>query len=121
MFRPSGSRKIWCACAVGEPDDLVFDRGAVARAGALDLARIHRRAVEVGSDQVVDGGIGVGDVAVELRLRSTRIGEEREGDRLGIARLRLQAVEVDRASVEPRRRAGLEPQELEAQRAQACR
>ena len=38
------------------------------------------------------------------------------GDRLGVARLGLEPREIDRAAVEPRRRAGLEPLELEAQR-----
>ena len=29
---------------VGEADDLVFDRGAVARADGVNLPRVHRRA-----------------------------------------------------------------------------
>ena len=52
--------------AVGEADDLVLDGGAVAGAGGLDLAGVHRGAVEVVADEVVDVGVGVGDVAGEL-------------------------------------------------------
>ena len=81
---------------------------------------IHGRAVEVGADQVVDRRIGVGDMAVELGL-GDRIGEEREGDRVGIARLGLEPREIDRAAVEPRRRAGLEPLELKSEREEAFR
>ena len=36
-LRPSGSRKSWCAVLVGEADDFVFDRRAVARPDAFDL------------------------------------------------------------------------------------
>src|SRR5262249_4089521 len=36
--------------ALAEADDLVLDRGAIARPAALDLARIHRRAMHVGAD-----------------------------------------------------------------------
>ena len=99
------------ALAVCEPDDLVFDRRAVARARALDLAGIHGCAVEVGPDQVVDRRVGVGDMAVELGL-GDRVGEERERDRVGIPGLRLQPGEIDRAAVQARRRAGLEALEL---------
>ncbi len=38
---------------VGEADHLVLDRRAIARADATDLAGVHRRAVEVGADDVV--------------------------------------------------------------------
>ena len=49
------------------------------------------------------------------------VGQERERDRVVVARLDLQPREVDRPAVEPGRRAGLEPPELEAERAQAPR
>ena len=75
---PLGLEEDLVLLAVGEADDLVLDRGAVARAGALDLARVHRGPVQVGADDVVDGGVGRGDVAVELRLRrSGRSGTRR--------------------------------------------
>ncbi len=115
-----GLEKNLVCLAVGEADDLVFDRRTVPRTGALDLARIHRCAVKVGSDHIVHCSIGVGDVAVELRLRQS-LREEREGHRLGVSRLWLQAAEVDRPPVQPRWRAGLESQQLESQAAQALR
>ena len=87
---PFGLQEDLVALAVGKPDDLVFDRWAVTRAGALDLAGVHRGAVQVGPDQVVDGGVGIGDMAVELGLVD-RVGEERERNRLGVARLAARA------------------------------
>ena len=41
--------------ALAEADDLVLDRRAIARAAALDLPGIHRRAVHVRPDDVVGG------------------------------------------------------------------
>ena len=105
--------------AIGEADDLVLDRRAVPGARRLDLSRIHRGPVQVGPDDVVNGRIGVRDVAIELVLGDP-IGEERERHRVGIAGLRLQPLEIDGASVEPRRRAGLEPPELEAELEAGC-
>ena len=99
---------------VGEAHDLVFDRRTVPRAARLDLAAVHRRTVQVRADQVVHRRIGVRDPAGQL-LDVEPIGEKRE--RLGpvVARLQFDAVVVDRAAVEPRRRAGLEPLESKAQ------
>ena len=53
-------------------------------------------------------GVVVGDVADDLRRRDP-IGQEREGRRRVVAGLRLEPGPVDRAAVEPRRRAGLQP------------
>ena len=106
------------AVLVGEAHDLVLDRRAVARPAALDLARVHRRPVQVGADQLVDRLVGVGDVAIELRLRDA-LGREAERPRLGVAGLRLALVEVDGAAVEPAGRAGLEAGQLEAAAGQA--
>ena len=63
------------AILVGEAHHLVLDRRAVARPATLDLPGVHRGAVQVGADQVVDLGRGVGDVAHQLRLR--RCGRSR--------------------------------------------
>ena len=63
------------AFLVGEAHHLVFDGRAVARPPALDLAGVHRRAMQVGADQIVDRFIRVGDVAVHLRLRDAFGGE----------------------------------------------
>src|SRR5262249_36976279 len=103
---------------VGEADDLVLYGRAVARPAALNLSRVHRRPLEVGTDQPVHLLVGVGDVAIELRLRDPR-GGEAERPRLGVAGLYLGPGEVDGAAVEPARRAGLEAGELEATRCEA--
>ncbi len=66
----------------------------------------------------MDVGVGRRDVTVELRTRDPP-GQEREGDRVVVARLAHQAVEVDGPAVEPRGRAGLEPSQLEAERQEA--
>ena len=42
---------------VGELDDLVFDRRAVARADGLDLAAVHRRAMHVLADDAMRLGV----------------------------------------------------------------
>ena len=54
---------------VGEADDFVFDAGAIARAGGLDLAAVHRGAVQVGADDVVDGLIGGAKITIDLWKR----------------------------------------------------
>ena len=52
---------------VGELDDLVLDRRAIARPDALDLPGIHRRAVDVLADQPQRLRRGERDVAAHLR------------------------------------------------------
>ena len=54
------------AVFVGEADDFVFDAGAVAWAAGEDLAGVHRRAVQIRSDEFVHALVGVGDVHGEL-------------------------------------------------------
>ena len=62
---------------VGEAHDLVFDRRAIARAARVDLAAVHRRAMQIRADQVVDRFVGVRDVAGQL-LDVELVGEKRE-------------------------------------------
>ena len=116
---PLGLEEDLVRSSVGEPDDLVLDRGAVSGSGALDLAGIHRGPVEVGPDQVVDLGRGAGDLAVELWLLDPVV-EERERDRLEVAGLRLDLREVDGPAVESGRGAGLESPQLETERSEAA-
>ena len=101
------------ARAVGEAHHLVLDRGAVARADALDLAGVQGRPVQVGADQVVPGRRGVGDVAHDLRLRDS-FGQGRERLRRVVARLDLEAGVIDGPAVQARRRPGLQPAQAEA-------
>ena len=44
---------------VGKAHDFVLDAGAIARAGGSDLAAVHRGAMEIGADDLVNGGVGV--------------------------------------------------------------
>ena len=87
---------------VGKLDDLVFDGGAVARAGGVDLAAVHGRAMDVLADDAMGFRRGVGDVAGDLGLGDAA-GAEAEGRGIGVAGLRLKAGKVDGAAVEARR------------------
>jgi hypothetical protein len=92
------------AVLVGEPHDLVFDRRAVAGAAGADLAAVHRRAVQVAADQVVDLLVGVGDPAGNLLDRQLAGQKGKRRGRI-VAGLDLQTAEVD--TVRPFRRAGV--------------
>ena len=63
---------------VGEFDDFVFDRRAIARADALDAARVHGRAVNVFADEAQGFRRCKSDVAAHLRLEDF-FGAEAEG------------------------------------------
>ena len=99
--------------ALAEAHDLVLDRRAIARAAALDLAGIHRRAMHIGADDRVGRPVGAGDAALDLRVLDA-LGQRRERLRRIVARLHLEARPVDGAAIEPRRRAGLQPAERKA-------
>ena len=103
------------AVTVGEPHHLVLDARAVAGAAGADLSGKHRGPVEVGPDQVMDRGACPRDPAEQLLLVD-RVGEKREGLRLGVARLLLERVKVDALRRESAGGAGLEPLEAEAGR-----
>ena len=101
-----------------EPHHLVLDRGAIARADAVDLARVHRCPVQVGADDGVRGLRRGGDAAFDLRVGDP-LREEREGHGRVVAGLHLHAGPVDGARREPRRRAGLQPAEPQIECQQA--
>ncbi len=107
---------------VREPDDLVLDRRAVARADALDRALVQRRPVQVGADEVVGRRGRVGDPARPLGQRRRRaVVIEREPRRRIVARLPLERRVVDGLAVDAARRAGLEPRQRQAQPRQRAR
>ena len=99
-------------------DDLVFDGGAVARAGGVDLAAVHGRAMDVLADDAMGLRRGVGDVAGDLRLGDAA-GAEAEGRGIGVAGLRLEARKIDGAAIEARRSSGLEAAVAEAESLEA--
>ena len=103
------------ALFLGEADDFVLDRWAVARAGGLDLAGVHRGAVEVRADQLVGFRTRVCEVAEHLREREA-VRQNRERAGLFVARRLLQPAEVDARLVDARRSPGLEAAELQAER-----
>jgi len=63
------------AILIGEAHDLVLDGRAVARPTTLDLAGVHRRPMQVGADEFVNRLIGIGNVAIHLRLFDAPCGE----------------------------------------------
>ena len=69
--------------------------------------------MQIGSDQVVDGRIGVRDVAMNLRL-SNSLGRKGEWNGFGVTRLNFEIGEVDRAAIQAAGRARLEPGQFEA-------
>src|ERR1700716_1013164 len=99
--------------AVAEANDLVLDRGAIARSGTLDLPGIHRRAMHIGPDHLVGGWRGAGDATLDLR-RGDAVGHDREWLGWVVARLHSHRRPVDGGAVEPRRRAGLQAPQRKA-------
>src|SRR6266576_5371045 len=99
--------------AVAEADDLVLDRGTIARSGALDLSGIHRRAMHIGPDHLMGSGRGPRDAALDLR-GGDLLGHHRKRLRRIVAWLHLHRGPVDRGAVEARRRAGLQPAQPKA-------
>ena len=113
VVEPLGLEKDLVPLALGKAHDLVLDRRTIARADAGDLARIHRRAVEIGANDGMRRRGRHCDVADDLR-RLDAVGHEREGRRRVVAGLHIEPGPVYRAAVEPRRRAGLEAPERKA-------
>ena len=102
-----------------EADDLVLDRRAVARADALNVAAVERRAVQVVENDLVGRGVCVGDVAVDLVVHR-HAGHKAEGLQfvVWVAGLAFELREVDAAAVDAGGRAGLEAAQREAVRHQ---
>ncbi len=92
---------------VGEAHDLVLDRGAVARAGAHDVAAVERRAVKVVAYYLMCALVGVGQVA-DRAVRRQLGGEEAERREVAFAVLHRHAAEIDGGRVDARGSAGLE-------------
>src|SRR5690606_5821310 len=92
---------------VGEAMYLVLDRRAITRPDAFDRTREHRRTIAAGANDLVRALVGRGDVADDLPRMLAAAAEVREHRRRLIAGLHLQALVVDRAAVDARRRTGL--------------
>ena len=100
--------------------DLRLDRRAVARADGLDHAVEQRRPVVVGLDDRVGLFVRIGQVADRFVFRRLLRGKRERDGRL-VARLQLHLRHVDRAAVDARRRAGLEPAHTQAKRRKLLR
>src|SRR5574337_1009703 len=106
---------------LGETHHLVLDRRAVTRPDAFDLAGIQRRAVQGTADDLVRALAGVSDPAADLARVFVARAEVGEHRRRRVARLLVQAAEVDAAAVDARWRAGLQPVGRHRQFAQLSR
>ena len=81
----------------------VFNGRAVTGPGAIDLAGIHGRTMEVGFDDIVGSRVGMSDVAINLR-RSDLISHERKRSGWHVAWLSVQSSHL---IVAPLRRGGV--------------
>ena len=106
--------------AIAELDDLVLDRGTIARTDTLDLAGIERGAGKIVADDPMGLRARARHPAFDLRIGDPG-REVGEGNRVFVRRLALDALPVDRLAVEPRRRSGLEPPEPQTQTPQRRR
>src|SRR6185503_12139742 len=104
---------------VREAMHLVLDRRAIARTDAFDHAGEHRRAIATGADDLVRALVGRGDVAADLARMIAAPAEVRKHRHRLIAGLHRESRVVDRATVDARRRAGLETTDAEGQGAQS--
>ncbi|MNN16206.1 hypothetical protein D3C81_1293380 [compost metagenome] len=95
--------------------DLVFDRRAVTRADTFDDARVHRRTVEVRSNDFVGTGIGVGNPAAHLPRMHGLVAHERHHRNRRIARLLGHYREIHRATVDTWRGAGFQAADAQRQ------
>src|SRR5689334_22869175 len=92
---------------VGKLDDLVLNRGAVARTDPFDLSGIERRLRNVRANRVVNLLGRIADVAVDLLLLET-VSSKREWHWRFVAGLWLKRTPVDRSAVQSWRRSRLE-------------
>ena len=69
-----GFEKDLVSFLLGEADHFVLDRRAVAWAASLDLSGVHRRPVQVGTDDVVNCLVRIGNKAIELIRKAINLG-----------------------------------------------
>src|SRR5690606_31604323 len=107
--------------AVREADDLVLDGRAVTGADPFDRAAVKRRAVEPAADDLVRARRRVRDVTQHLPRVVGAPAAIREDRRRRVARLLDQVRVIDGPAVDPRRRAGLQAPDREAEVAEPAR
>src|SRR4029079_8462213 len=105
---------------VRKPHDLVFERRAITRTHAGDLAVVERRSADVAPHQFAHTVGRMDEMTVDL-LAHDGAGQKRKRHDRVIAALSREARKVDRTSIEPRRRAGFQPPHAESEAAQRFR
>ena len=107
------------ALLVGELDDFILNRRAVARPNAVDFAGIQRRAVEIPADDVVCLRRRPCQIAC-VGIVQRAVGHKRERRHWLVAGLGRHFVEINRPHVDARGRPRLEPPERKADARQAA-
>src|SRR5581483_7344068 len=108
------------AFLVGEANDLVLERRAIARTDPADLTVEQRRSIDIRANEIAHAIVGVNEIAVDLRTID-RVGEKRERHRRPVALLHSEStfahvtIEINRGAIEPWGSAGLESPPLEAE------
>src|SRR6185437_16350857 len=92
---------------LGEADDLIFNRRAIARTGRLNLPGIHGRAMHILANDGECFRSGKGNMATDLRARNG-FGSKAERSGLGVTGLLVKLRPIDGATVDTRRCSGLE-------------
>ena len=107
------------ALLVGETNDLVFERRAIPRTDAPNLAVEQRRARDVRANEIANAIVGMKEMAIDLRAIDGR-REKRERNRRIVAALDGKdaagdlTLEIDAVAIEARRRACFQPAPFEA-------
>src|SRR5579864_6015065 len=101
-------KKDLMSLTLAEPDDFILDRGAVARANAFDLPGIHRRAMQICSNDRVGCNRGAGNVAWTLWCGDTG-GQIGKWNGRIIPGLSLQTRPINRSPVKTRWGSGFQP------------
>ena len=112
-IEPFGFEEDLVTVTIPEAVDLVLDRGTIARTLPADRTAEERRTIEIGPNDIMRRLVGPGHGAEDLRVAAL-LRQWRHHPLIGIAGLFGEACPVDRATVEPRRRSGLEPREGQA-------
>src|SRR5262249_16046357 len=71
VIEPLRFEKNLVSITVSKADDLVLERGAIARPFAAHLPGIHRRAVNVVANDPMSRSVRAGDAALDLRVLNT--------------------------------------------------
>src|SRR5829696_5605600 len=108
------------AFALREPDDLVLERGTVARPDAANLSIEQWRFVKIRQNDLAHAVVGMNEIARRLP-RLDRLRQKRKWHGRMIAWLNREAtvsngpIEIDRSAVETRGSAGFQPPPRESE------